>query len=707
MDELGAIELLGSIREGQWVGFVPEGDSCAGAMDAITAGAGGAVRSGVFGVEGGDSNYADAEMDDGVRDDDDMGVRGVKDDMSVKRRSLSVDSKAVLLTLDVLGRYVACVARYNYPTRLARDWARIEAAPVLVVNRPPSAPPLPLDASADISSGDECESAERWSLDLAISLGEIEAAPLGTWRARLRRGLAALLRVAEARVELPVEPRVRSEGWGVVAEMRICDHDGADLDSERNAHDAAIELDRTHERFGGAPWNLTTDGEARAAAVEPDSLAATVIGAEWDLSFFARLRREMGLGGRGQRSLYLGLAACIATMAIAHLASRRFADATKSRAHLETSADVSRRPKGAHLPSSLAPTPTDYDTSHGDVESSRKAVQRRRRGYRRRALLGAGAYWLNVHFVWNSLDASHSHATTGIGESQAERFYQVGVACVGTMTIVSVAVASVIVVYGLQGTLSVRQLTLRGAAAEAERGAHSTTNALLDTALVAGEAKLVTLVALLTGMSIDAVVLLPWTDDRCDGLPQKPLLVACALTIVLAEAPMLVLKELYRQQARTGLFTLLSIVVSIVRLYRALLHRRLLHTPRASEAGSALRGAATSTARWRERIAQEAPKSTGFTPEERHGTKIAPKTGSSSRRSGSSSKRISIRSLMLDEFRSRRTSRSTSERRATTGGGSSSRLDVGTFQSSTAQRNLASTGTSDEKSLAVCNSSCI
>ena len=623
-------------------------------------------------------------------DGDDMGVRGIAegDDSGEKRRILSSNGsacagcKAVLLRLDDLGRHVACVALYNYPTRLARDWARVEAAAVQVVNRAPSAPPGAIDASADVSAG-ACESAEEWSLELAISLDEIEAAPLAVWRARLRRGLAALLRVSEARVELPGAPRERDAGWGVVAPMQLCDHEGADYDSERNAHDAATELDRTHEAHGGGPWNLTTAGEATSAAVEADSLAAEILGAEWHLSFWARLRREMGLGGRGQRTLLLGLAACVLTLAIAQLASRRFAGATKPRSLLQTCADASRRPKGAHLPSSSLPTPIEYDSSHTDVKGAEAAL-RRRRGFRRRALLGVGAYWLNVHFVWNSLDASHSHATTGIGQSQAGRYYSAGAAIVGGMTILSLTVASAIVVYGVQGTLSVRQLSMHGVAAQAERGARSTANALLETDLVAREAKLITAVALLTGMSIDTVALLPWTDDRFDGLPQKPLLLACALTIVLSEGPMLALKAMYQHEARTGLLLLFSIAVSVVRLYRALFHVRLLRlVQRCRVRGHATRSGCD---------AKEAPTSTGFMPG-RHdgggggGTRIAPKAGS---------KRFSLGSLSSS---SRRTSMSTSERRTTTSerrqtGGTSSRLDVGAFRSSAVQRNLARGGRS-------------
>ena len=38
------------------------------------------------------------------------------------------------------------------------------------------------------------------------------------------------------------------------------------------------------------------------------------------------------------------------------------------------------------------------------------------------------------------------------------------------------------------------------------------------------------------------MVLLPWLDDRCDGLPQKRLLIACMGVLLLAEVPMLFIK---------------------------------------------------------------------------------------------------------------------------------------------------------------------
>lgn len=405
--------------------------------------------------------------------------------------------------------------------------------------------------------------APQWSLEFSISLEEIHTMTITVWRARLRFALAALLHVRFARIR-PSTPRDRDVGWGVVVELLLCDQDdfGADLEVDVGVLDASRTLERTHETYAGGPWNLTADGQATTAPVEAEALAATVLAAHWHLSFWARLRLEMGFNDQGHRSFLVGVAACIVTMAIAHLANKRFADATK-RAHLDH-AEATRHPDRSHVPSSALTLPTTDESS--DVEPDR------RRGSKLRVLFGAGSYWLNVHFVW-SLDASH--ATTGMGELQAHEYYVVGRACVAGMTVVSIGVATTIVIYGMRSTLSVRRLTMPRAATEAERGADSA-QTLLDTALMSRDAKLVTVVTLLAGMSIDLVTLLPWTDDRCDGLPQKRLLALCALTTLLAEGPMLALKAAYRYHSRTGLFAVLSIAVSAARLYRGLFYKLVL-----------------------------------------------------------------------------------------------------------------------------------
>ena len=249
---------------------------------------------------------------------------------------------------------------------------------------------------------------------------------------------------------------------------------------------------------------------------------------------------------------------------------------------------------------------------------------------------------------------------TGMGESQAEWYHKVGAACVGGMTLVSLAIVTAIIVYGVQG--------------DARHGQHSATT-LLNTALMATEARLVTVVALLSGMSIDLVVMLPWTDTRCDGLPKKRLLAVCALTILLAEGPMLVLKAMYRYHSHTGIVAVLSIAVSAARLYRALLHKGVVWMAHRQLDRASGRSAKEL------RRQKELASSTGFlsglhADGGNGGVKVDPKAGSSR-----SSKRFSISLNLISgrcsERRSSSSSRKTSERK--TSGCFSERKTSGCF----------------------------
>ena len=104
-------------------------------------------------------------------------------------------------------------------------------------------------------------------------------------------------------------------------------------------------------------------------------------------------------------------------------------------------------------------------------------------------------------------------------------------------------------------------------------GAAGAQLSLLDSAAVREQAKLVPLVALAAGSHIDLLTLLPWSDARCDGLPQKRLVLVCAATLLVCEAPMLSVKAAYRYEARTGLLAVLSIALSLGSLYRGIFHK--------------------------------------------------------------------------------------------------------------------------------------
>ena len=117
-----------------------------------------------------------------------------------------------------------------------------------------------------------------------------------------------------------------------------------------------------------------------------------------------------------------------------------------------------------------------------------------------------------------------------------------------------------------------------GPSASAAAAAAAAPTSWLDLPLMDGQQRLVTILTLTAACNVDQVALLPWLDDRCDGLPQKRLLVVCALTTLAAEAPMLLIKS---QQVwfstGTRSLTLFSILVSVARLYRGLFYKALVY----------------------------------------------------------------------------------------------------------------------------------
>ena len=140
------------------------------------------------------------------------------------------------------------------------------------------------------------------------------------------------------------------------------------------------------------------------------------------------------------------------------------------------------------------------------------------------------------------------------------------------------------------------------------------------------------------------------------GLPQKRLLWVCALTIALAEGPMLALKCAYRVEFRGGLLAALSIALSLIYLYRALVYKAIMLVTQFRIDRSARRGAGLAL-RGEQGYAEQGK-----------GAIVGP--SKSSRRSSSK----------------RSTSRSSSECRRT---GSSDQMHVGEFSGASKQRELA------------------
>ena len=322
------ITLSDAVAPGSYVAFLVAGDtSCDGALAALSL--------------DGDGDKAGGRLDD---------VRAI----------------SVALHEPLLHKLCVAPPSDNVPSGDAA-FTLAESLLLEVVNRsppspaPPAAPASPtgiLDASADLSAG--CVNTEHWSLELATSLDQVIADGDG----RLRSALAALLHVAEERVELPGVPREHEQGWGVVAELLLCDRDGADLESEQSALDASHTLDITHETHEGGPWNLTSDGEATIdAPVEKASLAATVIGAEWHLAFRARLRLEMGWDGQGRLLVYLGLIVAIVAWGVATLARKRFSTSDQHAGGARH--DRVRAPQGTHRP----------NPAHACLDTPRDAAQ--------------------------------------------------------------------------------------------------------------------------------------------------------------------------------------------------------------------------------------------------------------------------------------------------------------------------------------------
>ena len=483
----------------------------------------------------------------------------------------------------------------------------------------PSAPPTPTPLSCDDGTDDgtcPCESPEHWSLVVVGSLDAI--GDLARWSSRLRRALGLHLTIGRTRIEDGVPDRHGDDGDELRVELQLCDREGTNYRSERTAYAAARTLDRTAQRQAGRRWNLTLAGHAtRDAASPPDEVAATIVGATWHKSFWQALHDYVyGTGA----TFWLGLM-CLSLTALVSVKAKRDFGGAAGRARAAAAAASARTvnaaghcnssevqgglsltraassfvrnlgnprghaapPTGAACAAAAAGKPPPLH--EGDARPLLKQGVR--------SLMGATSFFLNLHVV-ELLDAS--------ADPRLRVYHEAGLACMLSSCVLSVGVASAIAFYGVRGTLAVgccrclgrlggagrgRRRDANGNVVVAQRSGPSASAAAaaaaaptswLDLPLMDGQQRLVTILTLTAACNVDQVALLPWLDDRCDGLPQKRLLVVCALTTLAAEAPMLLIKS---QQVwfstGTRSLTLFSILVSVARLYRGLFYKALVY----------------------------------------------------------------------------------------------------------------------------------
>ena len=180
-----------------------------------------------------------------------------------------------------------------------------------------------------------------------------------------------------------------------------------------------------------------------------------------------------------------------------------------------------------------------------------------------RSLLASSSFWINVHLL-ELLEHSSG-------------FYSAGLAFLLLSMFVAIGVAATITLYGIRGDLPVH-LSCFDRRRDATGGKEAIkAQPLLDLEMLRQSVRLVPALTLTAGINIDQVVLLPWKDDRCDGLPQKRLLVACGAVLVLAEGPMLIIKAGFSLETEVRGLAIFSILLSLARLYRGLFHKVLVY----------------------------------------------------------------------------------------------------------------------------------
>lgn len=172
-----------------------------------------------------------------------------------------------------------------------------------------------------------------------------------------------------------------------------------------------------------------------------------------------------------------------------------------------------------------------------------------------RAVLASSSFWCNVYLLELYQQEERRH----VFESRFFNVdsYDLGLSCLLAGFCMGTITAAAMVLYGT-----------RGGAGRAP---------LLDLQLLRTHSKLVPALTLSSGISINQVALLPWRDRSCDGLPERWLLAACAFSLVVAEAPMIVIQgnHLLRFDYEKG-FAIFSVTLSTIRLYRALFHKLLM-----------------------------------------------------------------------------------------------------------------------------------